>query len=76
MTDKPTSLTQAPEGYNDCLAHDLRTAFPNMKGFSPRSLKYMRTLADAWPNLEFVQGVLAQLSWYHQIERDLQGGSE
>ncbi|MGK5092152.1 PDDEXK nuclease domain-containing protein [Deltaproteobacteria bacterium TL4] len=49
------------------LAHDLRTTFPNMKGFSPRNLKYMRTFAEAWPDLEFVQGVLAQLPWYHQI---------
>lgn len=49
------------------LAHDLRTAFPSMKGFSPRNLKYMRAFAEAWPNSEFVQAVLAQLPWYHQI---------
>jgi predicted nuclease of restriction endonuclease-like (RecB) superfamily len=49
------------------LAQDLRTAFPNMKGFSPRNLKYMRAFAEAWPDAEFVQGVLAQLPWYHQI---------
>ena len=49
------------------LAQDLRSAFPEMKGFSPRNLKYMRTFAAAWPEVEFVQGVLAQLPWYHQI---------
>lgn len=49
------------------LAHDLRNAFPDMKGFSPRNLKYMRPFAQAWPDLEFVQAVLAQLPWYHQI---------
>jgi predicted nuclease of restriction endonuclease-like (RecB) superfamily len=49
------------------LAHDLQTAFPGMKGFSPRNLKYMRAFAEAWPDLEFVQAVLAQLPWYHQI---------
>jgi len=49
------------------LAQDLRTAFPDMKGFSPRNLKYMRAFAEAWPDAEFVQGVLAQLPWYHQI---------
>ena len=38
-----------------------------MKGFSPRNLKYMRAFAEAWPDAEFVQGVLAQLPWYHQI---------
>ena len=117
MSDKPMSLTQAPEGYADWLtdlkarihsaqqraslavnrelvllywqigrdvqtrqaeqgwgakvidrlAHDLRTAFPDMKGFSPRNLKYMRAFAEAWPDQEFVQAVLAQLPWYHQL---------
>jgi predicted nuclease of restriction endonuclease-like (RecB) superfamily len=47
------------------LAQDLRNAFPDMKGFSPRNLKYMRAFADAWPDEEFVQEVLAQLPWYH-----------
>lgn len=51
----------------DRLAHDLRIAFPAMKGFSPRNLKYMRAFAEAWPDTEFVQGVLAQLPWYHQL---------
>lgn len=49
------------------LAHDLRTAFPDMKGFSPRNLKYMRAFAQAWPDVSFVQEVLAQLPWYHQL---------
>ena len=51
----------------DRLARDLRAAFPGMKGFSPRNLKYMRAFAEAWPDAEFVQGVLAQLPWYHQL---------
>ncbi len=49
------------------LAHDLRTAFPAMKGFSPRNLKYMRAFAQAWPDADIVQEVLAQLPWYHQL---------
>ena len=49
------------------LAHDLRVAFPEMKGFSPRNLKYMRAFAQNWDNSEFVQEVLAQLPWYHHI---------
>jgi predicted nuclease of restriction endonuclease-like (RecB) superfamily len=49
------------------LAQDLRGAFPDMKGFSPRNLKYMRAFAEAWPEADFVQGVLAQLPWYHQL---------
>ena len=51
----------------DRLAVDLTVAFPEMKGFSPRSLKYMRAFAQAWPEPEFVQEVLAQLPWYHQL---------
>ncbi|MEO5340658.1 MAG: PDDEXK nuclease domain-containing protein [Magnetococcus sp. MYC-9] len=47
------------------LAHDLRTAFPNMKGFSARNLKYMRAFAAAWPESEFVQQAAAQLPWFH-----------
>ena len=49
------------------LAQDLRNAFPEMKGFSPRNLNYMRSFAEAWPDGEFVQAVLAQLPWYHQL---------
>ncbi|OXR49470.1 hypothetical protein PuT2_06610 [Pusillimonas sp. T2] len=49
------------------LSQDLRSTFPEMKGFSPRNLKYMRAFAEAWPELEFVQEVLAQLPWYHQL---------
>jgi predicted nuclease of restriction endonuclease-like (RecB) superfamily len=62
---------QAKQGWGakviERLAHDLRTTFPDMKGFSPRNLKYMRAFAEAWPEAEFVQGVLAQLPWYHQL---------
>jgi predicted nuclease of restriction endonuclease-like (RecB) superfamily len=49
------------------LAKDLTAAFPDMKGFSRRNLLYMRSFAEAWPEPEFVQEVLAQLPWYHQI---------
>ncbi|MBU6186771.1 MAG: DUF1016 family protein [Cyanobacteria bacterium REEB444] len=49
------------------LAQDLRSAFPDMKGFSPRNLKYMRAFAEAWPDEAIVQGALAQLPWYHQL---------
>lgn len=62
---------QADQGWGtkviDRLAHDLRISLPDMKGFSPRNLKYMRAFAAAWPDKQFVQGVLAQLPWYHHI---------
>ncbi|MBW8879426.1 MAG: hypothetical protein JF614_31210 [Acidobacteria bacterium] len=50
---------QVHEGWGakviDRLAADLREAFPDMKGFSPRNLKYMRAFAAAWPERGFVQ---------------------
>ncbi len=49
------------------LAQDLRNAFPDMKGFSPRNLKYMRAFAEAWPEANLCKQVLAQLPWYHQL---------
>lgn len=49
----------------DRLAADLRIAFPEMKGFSPRNLKYMRAFAEAWPDEPIVQQVVAQLPWGH-----------
>ena len=36
------------------LAHDLTTAFPDMKGFSSRNLKYMRAFAEAWTDEQIV----------------------
>jgi predicted nuclease of restriction endonuclease-like (RecB) superfamily len=49
----------------DRLAADLRSAFPEMSGFSPRNLKYMRAFAEAWPDEDFGQQVAAQLPWFH-----------
>ena len=49
----------------DRLAADLRNAFPEMTGFSPRNLKYMRALAEAWPDEQIVQQLAAQIPWFH-----------
>jgi len=67
-----TILTrQGREGWGarviDRLAADLRQAFPDMHGFSPRNLKYMRAFAAAWPDRPIVQGPLAQITWYHNL---------
>jgi len=51
----------------DRLAGDLRDAYPDMKGFSPRNLKYMRAFSAAWPDRAIVQGPLARITWYHNI---------
>ena len=117
MTDRPASLTPAPEGYADWLtelktrihsaqqraalavnrelvglywhigrdildrqsregwgakvidrlAHDLRTAFPDMKGFSRANLMYMRAFAEAWPREAIVQQAVGRLPWGHNL---------
>lgn len=51
----------------DRLASDLRLAFPEMTGLSARNLKYMRAFAEAWPDGEFVQQVVALLPWGHNV---------
>ena len=47
----------------DRLSYDLKNAFPDMSGFSPRNLKYMRKFAEAWPEREIVQRCVAQIPW-------------
>ena len=47
----------------DHLSEDLKLAFPEMNGFSPRNLKYMRKFAQQWPEREIVQRVAAQIPW-------------
>jgi len=49
----------------DRLAADLRQEFPEVTGFSPRNLKYMRALAEAWPDEPIVQQLAAQIPWFH-----------
>lgn len=49
------------------LSADLKTAFPDMKGLSPRNLKYMRRFAEAWPERAIVQQAVAQVPWGHNV---------
>ncbi|MGI5190050.1 PDDEXK nuclease domain-containing protein [Promicromonospora sp. CA-289599] len=50
----------------DQISADMRREFAGQRGWSTRSLKYMRKLADAWPvETEFVQQAAAQLPWGH-----------
>ena len=62
---------QEQEGWGakviDRLSRDLSEAYRDMKGLSPRNLKYMRAFAAAWPEREIVQEALAQIPWYHNI---------
>lgn len=51
----------------DRLSHDLREAFPDMRGLSPRNLGYMRSFAAAWPDRQIVQQAVAQFPWSHNV---------
>ncbi|WP_234716966.1 PDDEXK nuclease domain-containing protein [Ensifer adhaerens] len=62
---------QTAEGWGtriiDRLALDLRRDFPEMTG-SPRNLKYMRAFAEAFPDEQTVQQLVAQLPWGHNVK--------
>ena len=51
----------------DNLASDIRMAFPESKGYSVRNLKYMAKFAETYPVREFVQQVVAQIPWGHNV---------
>ena len=63
---------QKEEGWGakviDRMAKDLKDAFPDMTGFSPRNIKYMRKFAECWPDFEIVQQVVAQIPWRTNIK--------
>lgn len=58
---------QKEEGWGtkviDRMAKDLKEAFPDMSGFSPRNIKYMRKFTECWPDFEIVQQLVAQIPW-------------
>lgn len=51
----------------DRVANDLKAAFPDMKGFSTRNVKYMRYFAEHCPDGRFGQQSAAQLPWFHIV---------
>ena len=60
---------QAAEGWGtgviNRLADDLRSTFPEMRGFGRSNVHYMRAMAAAWPREEVVQHAVGQLPWGH-----------
>lgn len=62
---------QQQEGWGakviDRLSADLKSRFPDARGYSPRNLKYMLSFAAACPSQGIVQGRLAQSPWYHHL---------
>jgi predicted nuclease of restriction endonuclease-like (RecB) superfamily len=49
------------------LATDLRVEFPDMKGFSPRNLLFMRSFAEVFADEEKVKQLVSQLPWGHIV---------
>ncbi|MDO5398332.1 MAG: DUF1016 N-terminal domain-containing protein [bacterium] len=49
------------------LSKDIKLAFPESKGYSVRNLKYMAKFAEEYTDKEFVQQVVAQIPWGHNI---------
>lgn len=49
------------------LAKDPKREFPEMTGLSSRNLKYMRAFAEAWPDEQIVQQLVAQIPWGHNV---------
>ncbi len=64
---KAINEKQKEEGWGtkviDRISHDLQKSFPDMKGFSPRNIKYMKKFATLWTDEAIVQQVVAQLPW-------------
>lgn len=60
---------QQAEGWGtkvvDRLSTDLRREFPEIKGFSPTNLRYMRSFAEAWPDEPIFQQLAGKLPWFH-----------
>lgn len=49
------------------LAQDINLEFPQSTGYSVRNLKYMAKFAATYPDAEFVQQVVAQIPWGHNV---------
>lgn len=63
--------SQQREGWGakviDRLATDLRQAFPETTGFSPRNLMFMRAFAEGFPDGPIVKQLVSQIPWGHIV---------
>jgi len=51
----------------DQISKDLRSEFPEMKGFGSANLYNMRRFAEAYSDIEFLQQLAGELPWYHHV---------
>ena len=45
------------------LSRDLMREFPDMRGFGPRNMQFMRAFAHAYPEESIVKRVVSQIPW-------------
>src|SRR5574344_2053659 len=68
---KEILIKQQEQGWGakviDKMSDDIQKTFPDVKGFSPRNIKYMRKFAESYSDFEFVQQVVAQIPWRSNI---------
>lgn len=68
---------QAEQGWGtrvvERLSHDLREAFPDMRGFSRTNLDYMKAFASAWPLDAISQQAVGRLPWGHNLVLPAEG---
>lgn len=68
-----TQILQSQEKYGwgakiiDNLSKDLKSEFPEMKGFSRQNLKYMKRFAEEYSGEEIGQQAVDQIPWGHII---------
>jgi predicted nuclease of restriction endonuclease-like (RecB) superfamily len=55
------------EKFLEQFSHDMKQAFPKMKGFSTATLKRMRLFAQAYPNFKKGAQAVHQLPWGHIV---------
>lgn len=51
----------------DNIATDVKMSFPNLKGFSVRNLKYMKTFYNDYKEDKTFVQLVAQIPWKHNI---------
>lgn len=49
------------------ISRDLRDSLPEIGGFSPRNLRYMRRFYETYPDAQILQQLVAKLPWGHNI---------
>lgn len=71
QTGKMIAERQKQEGWSariiPRLAHDLKTEFSDLKGYSERNLSYMLRFATEYPDETILQQPVAKLPWGHNI---------